>query len=198
LLFIAFATYYLYSTPSKPAKNNVSPTPKTETFKYDAAKAQTLLFQYIKSTIKPDVISADFDSEQIPQSNQDASNFLINTFSAREASISAFFRYEKNADTINSYSVSVEFDSIPSATGASLANSLFALYFVNPPTISSSECKQTADATFCENFQTASDGKRGFAMTLFGKPPRVMGILSVCFIPEESKSFVIAKSCVIF
>jgi hypothetical protein len=204
VIFIIATLIYFNILPFYPSKKN-SPSsinnPKTETFKYDTTKAKTLLAQYIKETIKPNLLPSNFETNKRinPFQQKKTPNVFAYFFAAENASISAFFRYEENSNVINSFSISIDSKNIPSSTAPEdLANSFFSPYLINPYVFSNSNCKQATGSVLCENFQTASDGKRGYAMTMFGKPPRWIVVLSACFIPKESNSFAKAKSCVVF
>jgi hypothetical protein len=54
-----------------------------------------------------------------------------------------------------------------------------------------SECQTRATSSSCENFQTISDGKKGYGMIITKSTP----IIFSCFIPKESKDYDNAKSC---
>jgi len=163
-------------------------------FTYDAIKAKVLLTQYIKNTIKPEILPTKIEAKQglsiygITESdrNQFGSMFISNN-----STISANFHYEENSNTKDDFEVFIQLASVaPKTATAPLANPLLSLYFINPYLISN--CNTEKTFSYCENFQVVNDGKKGYGI-LIEKP---IFIAFSCFIPKESKYYNTEKSCI--
>ena len=180
-----------------PSPANFTPT----TFQYDTEKAKTLLTQYIKSTLKPGLLPVNFETNQGITINQYAQNpnWFVTSFFSQNASPAAFFRFDKNSSNPNSSSISINLKNLPQpAASAALANSLLSSYFSTPFILSDPNCRNVSESVFCENFQTTSDGKKGYGMTIIGTPPKSINNIFTCLIPKESADYASAKSCISF
>lgn len=174
-----------------------SPTPQG-LFQYDAKKAETLLAQYIKNEIKPELLLTAPDIEQGLEHGrqtdvkyQFGSNFIINN-----ATISANFHFKENATQQNDSNIfiTLEIPTISKAT-TSLANSLLSAYFANPYPIT--ECQTKGVKSYCENFKSLSNGNRGYGILLGYDPTKpLMSIVFTCFIPKDSTYYNALKSCI--
>lgn len=181
---------------------NIVPTPvnfSSSEFQYDAVKAKKLLTDYIKDTIKPTLFPKEIETKQeikILQNIQNPSLFSF-SFATQSANITVLSHYEKGYDINNSLSISIRLRGIPSTTvDVELANLLLSSYFIDPYVVS--DCRQTADSIACENFQTIPEGKKGYGINMFGKPPKSIITIYTCQIPKGSTNYLTAKSCVGF
>ncbi|KKQ32184.1 MAG: hypothetical protein US48_C0031G0005 [Candidatus Levybacteria bacterium GW2011_GWA2_37_36] len=198
LIILIFSQSPRYSgEKTAPSPANFTPT----TFQYDTEKAKTLLTQYIKSTLKPGLLPVNFETNQGITINQYAQNpnWFVTSFFSQNASPAAFFRFDKNSSNPNSSSISINLKNLPQpAASAALANSLLSSYFSTPFILSDPNCRNVSESVFCENFQTTSDGKKGYGMTIIGTPPKSINSIFTCSIPKESSDYSTAKSCISF
>jgi len=179
-----------------PSPANFTPT----TFQYDTEKAKTLLTQYIKDTIKPSLLPANIEIKQATiNSKIENSSLFFASFNIQNASTAAVFRYDKTVNSTNSLSLSLNLKNLSQFTDTTtLANFLLSTYFSTPLILSDPNCRMVSESVFCENFQTTSDGKKGYGMTIIGTPPKSINNIFTCLIPKESADYASAKSCISF
>ena len=179
-----------------PSPANFTPT----TFQYDTEKAKTLLTQYIKDTIKPSLLPANIEIKQATiNSKIENSSLFFASFNIQNASTAAVFRYDKTVNSTNSLSLSLNLKNLSQFTDTTtLANFLLSTYFSTPLILSDPNCRMVSESVFCENFQTTSDGKKGYGMTIIGTPPKSINSIFTCSIPKESSDYSTAKSCISF
>lgn len=182
-------------------EQNVTPSPANftpNTFTYDTAKAKTLLTQYIKDAIKPEFLPANIEIKQglsIDGRTEDIKYEFGSMFTANQASFSANFHYKEKTSTSNDFSIFIQPESITQATAtAPLANSLLSSYFTSPYSISN--CQQKGTTSYCENFQTLTEGKRGYGIISAKQGIKSISIVFNCFVPKESKDYDALKSCI--
>jgi len=203
LLFILIALIKTAFTPAKtlPTKNNVpNPTNYTPSvFQYDSAKAEKLLTQYIKDTIKPEFLPAKIEVKRglsIDGRTEDVRYEFGSMFTTNQASFSANFHFKENVNTANDYSIFIQPRNTTQTTAtASLANSLLTSYFTNPYLIAN--CQTKGVTSYCENFQTFTEEKKGYGIALINSTRKLMSIVFSCSIPKESKSYDTQKSCIV-
>ncbi|KKQ36591.1 MAG: hypothetical protein US55_C0061G0004 [Candidatus Levybacteria bacterium GW2011_GWC2_37_7] len=159
-----------------------------------------MLTQYIKDTIKPSLLPANIEIKQATiNSKIENSSLFFASFNIQNASTAAVFRYDKTVNSTNSLSLSLNLKNLSQFTDTTtLANFLLSTYFSTPLILSDPNCRMVSESVFCENFQTTSDGKKGYGMTIIGTPPKSINNIFTCLIPKESADYASAKSCISF
>ena len=176
--------------------NKPTPAPKPTAFQYDSAKAKILLTQYAKDTLKPEFIPADVEVKQGLGINNKIRDFKYefkSKFTTKRDSLSALFRYLEKTNIPDTYVIYVQPLSVIQATPtAMLANALLTHYFINPHSVS--DCQTEGVLSYCENFQTTTEGKRGYG-ALFLNTGNTTATLTHCFVSKENKDYESLKSC---
>lgn len=173
---------------------NPSPTPSNFTsseFQYDTKKAETLLTEYIKSTIKPDLLPQKIEVKRNTDEKLDKIPYkFTSSFLSKNVAVSANFYYKINTSIPNAFVIFIKPENVNQATiTASLTNSFLPSSFIRPYTVSS--CKTEDYISYCENFQSLTDGKRGYGAF---KTSASLTLIN-CFIPKESEYFSL-ESCI--
>jgi hypothetical protein len=191
-----------YKSFSKNIKKLVATTPSPTNssqniFKYDAAKAKTLLTKYIKDTLKPELLPTEIEVKQgltIDGRIEDVKKEFGSSFNALGATISANFHYVENSNTANEYTIFIQPNNVaPIETSASTANTLLSSYFKTP--YIASNCQAKENVSYCQNFQTTAEGKRGYGILTGNDRGNTVSIIFTCFISKESKEYMSFKSC---
>lgn len=187
--------------PHQIIKQNPVPSPVNYTshvFQYDTAKAEKLLTQYIKDTIKPEFLPAKIEIKQgLSQDGKiENSQHQFGSFSrTKEYILSTNFSYEEDKNLPNGYGIIFQLSNVAEATStASLTNQLLSTYFKNPNFISN--CQTKGITSYCESFQTLNDGKRGYGITFTSQEEEPTHIIFTCFVPKESKDYATRTSCI--
>ena len=173
-------------------KNAITPAPTG--YKYDTEKAKTLLTQYVKNTVKPEFIPTDLkvirDSPPpgSPSSTPPSFTMFLNS------NISAKIAFEKDSSKPVSYFIFIQPKSATESTTASQANSLISTYFIDPYIVANCQTKGTA--TYCENFQTVTSGKKGYGIMVGDFGGKTQAMTYSCFTPKESLSYKNQESCI--
>ena len=180
--------------------HQLSPTPGV--FQYDSAKAKTLLTRYIKDEIKPELLPEEFE---VKQNYGFAGRPSINpyefgwNYSSSKATISATLNYKENTNNITLMSIVIATRRDPnvSTPTASLANSLFNLYFNNPIQLNEKDCGtyQFVNRSYCGKFDIKSNEKIDYVLE--GLPTKSAFAFYVisCFIPKNSEYFEVQEHC---
>lgn len=188
-------------TPSKP-NSQLTPDPvlnySSNVFQYDAKKAETLLTQYLKDNIKPEFLPAKIDIKQglsidnrIEDIKYQFGVYLLNN----KETISANFHYKENTNDPNDFSIFIEPKTVSGTTATvSLANSLLTSYFTNPFSISSCQTKSTT--SYCENFQTLDEGKKGYGTVFLYQGAKLTPLVFNCIVPKGNKDYDSRNSCI--
>jgi hypothetical protein len=203
LLFLGILNYFNLLSKQTQKKNMPSLTQKLtatanpEAFTYNAEKAKTILTQFIKDTIKPELLPTDIEVKQgltIDGRTEDVKSEFGSIFTAGNSTISANFHYKEDTNVPNDYTIFIESENIAQTTvTASLANSLLTYYFKNPNTTSS--CQTKRNGYYCENFQTVTEGKNGYGILTGNDQGKINRIIFTCLIPKESKDYISFNSC---
>lgn len=186
---------------ASPRQNKLSFTPAKPTitpeFQYDTKKAEAILTQYIKDTIKPDFLPAKLDIKQSYQIDgkpgpEHGFNFYYKT---NNLLISSTFHYLERSNAQDGFSIFIQPPNIQETTAsASLANSLTSLYFNNPYSLISN-CAAKGTSSYCENFKIESNGKKGYGIVFGYDNGKFTSLVFNCFLPKESK-FYSQNSCI--
>lgn len=183
-------------------KQNTSPTP-TPSFNYDTKKAETLLTQYIKDTIKPEFLPAKIEVKQklIASGKQEGTDyeFGANWTIDKNAFLQSNFHYKLGTNDTRDIEFSVQLQDMQEAVASAiLAGNLIGKYLKNIP-VSNFDCGIYKDTTsFCENFHSLTDGKRGFGLVIGQNKPNNIVLVFSCFIPKESVYYSKRNSCLLF
>lgn len=202
IIFIIAIRFCLNLLPSKSSKQNVNQpvasTPTPDIYNYNAKKANTLLTQYVKDALKPELLPENIEVKQgigLPKQLQQlsgVSNRFGSSFVIKKSVVSVNFDYKKSTDVADIYNISINPENANQASPtAFLTNSLLKSYFANPPTVSGCQQDLSRKAIFCESFQISDKGKVGYGIV------QISGITNAfsCFIPKESGRYQRAKSC---
>lgn len=171
-------------------------------FQYDTKKAKTILTEYIKNNIKPQFIPENLEIKQgLSIDNKLGENKYTfgSYFIHNQTTISVNFHYKENTNTPNDFFIFTQPTKVGKTTlTPDIANSSVASYFINASPITNCDKKETT--SYCENFRTESDGKRGYG-ALIGQdqsrtPPATISIVFTCFIPKESRDYDTTQSCI--
>jgi len=179
-----------------PAKPTLAPT--SAVFNYDTEKAKTLLVQYVKDVINPNIIPANIEIKQ--ELDQDGKvegpTYQFGSFlNTKDYILSTNFRYEEGNNLPNGYGIIFKLTSITQATAtASLANQLLSNYFKNPFFVSNCQTKQTM--SYCENFQITDNGKTGYGIAIAKQNTKPIVILFNCTVLKNSTNYSSLTSCV--
>jgi len=180
-----------------PSPENFTPNTNPNTFTYDSEKAKTILTQYMRSTIKSELLPTNIEVKQgltIDGRTEDIKSEFGSIFTANNSTISANFHYKEGANVPNDYVIFIQAENlVQTNVTASQANSLLTFYFKNPNTTSS--CQTKRNGYYCENFQTVAEGKNGYGILIGNDQGKIRSIIFTCLIPEESKDYVSFKSC---
>jgi len=177
-------------------KSDTTPSPTNYTpitFTYDMTRAEELLIQYIKDTIKPKFLPAKIEVKQglsIDGRTEDTEYEFGSIFSINKDSFSSNFHYKEGSNEPDDFSIYIQPDKKIETATPMLANSFLANYFLDPYTISG--CNTKGQVSYCESFQTSSAGKKGYGVVLMDSTSIVFN----CFIPKESKYYDTQKSCI--
>ncbi|MDO8729567.1 MAG: hypothetical protein Q7K26_06875, partial [bacterium] len=194
---------YLSLLPRKDVPNGTSPTqpPKFSpyVFSYDMKKAEKLLTQYLKDNIKPEFLPAKIEIKQglsIDGKTENIKYEFGSRFTTNKDLFSVNFHYIVKTNTQNDFSIFIQPSTVTQATAtAVLANSLIGTYFINPFQ-NISNCNTKLTTSFCEDFRTESNGKRGFGIAIVNQGAKTLPVVFTCFIPKESKYYSTQTSCI--
>lgn len=156
-------------------------------FTYDTTKAKTLLIKYMKDNIKSEFLPPQLDIKQGLSIDNRLENLKYefgSYFTTQNSTISANFHYKESSNIPNDYTIYVLPKNI-SQIDVTVANSLLNFYFKKPFTVS--QCQTKAILSFCENFQTLNDGKKGYGVVISNQTKET--IIFNCFLPKESKNY---------
>lgn len=180
--------------PRREVPNGTSPSNFTPATRYDTTKAKKLLTDYVKSTLQPNLLPSGFKIASVAQLQQNPNTFVYSATN-HGLNVSAYFRYNKNGSSSNSFSISATFKSEkPISPTASMINSLLPAYFINP--YLNPECRGDTNFIFCENFQSASGHKKGYGIQVINKASGTDITFFTCQIPKESTDYANARSCI--
>jgi len=184
---------------NKPVTSTSAPTKPSNEFQYDTAKAKTLLTQYIKDTLKPEFLPANIELKQGLGINNKIVEKETSKFGAlfviENSNISTTFLYKESSNMPNGYGIIIQLNNNDQATAtASLANLLLPMYFTNPYVVNA--CKTNTGISYCENFQTLTDGKRGYGITIGKENNKLLLTIFTCFFPKESTYYNSLRSCI--
>jgi len=211
IVCVISALLYFNIPPLTPSAPVVQPTDKTiavptpTVFPYDTAKAEKLLADYLKDTLKPEFIlnnikvkqGLTLDNEIIESQPYEFSAY----FNSRKATIASTFYYQKDTNIQNVYVVIIQTDALSQASpSANLANLTLPSYFSHPYPISNCTTDTLKHDYYCENFQTTDMGKIGYGIAYLytAEGPNIQGSeLYACFIPKESQYYNTYNSCVL-
>jgi hypothetical protein len=180
----------LLYTPTTPTL-----TSSPAVFNYDTEKAKILLTQYIKDTIKPELLPAQFDIKQglIEGGAIEPIKYQFGyLFSEQKSTIYANFVYKENSNIQDGYGVVITPENTNQEANISIVNPLLSNYFTNPYVVS--DCKARGKGTICENFQTTSNGKVGYG--LYKNQSLKVFVLFACFVPKEGQYYKTVTSCI--
>lgn len=209
---ISLSAFYrpLSILPHKTVKQtNLVPPPTNYTpnvFQYDVKKAEKLLTQYIKDTIKPDFLPEKITINQGQQIDGKKSN-LSYEFGwydqINSASLGANLHFAENTNTIADKEIFIEISNnnlAESSMTASLANSLLSPYLKVQEQIQSSDCKSKLNTSYCQVFKQDTNGKNGFGIIMLSKGalPVIQNphlILFSCSLSKEGNLYKTQQSC---
>lgn len=175
----------------------------SSTFQYDTEKANRIMTDYIKDTIKPEFLPENLEIKQGLSIDNRTENLMhqFGTYYTKDlATISVNFRYKENTNIPNHYIIFIQPPSVnETVVTQATANSLTSTYFNNP--FSPIEnCSVKGTTSYCENFRIEENGKRGYGV-VFGEdttvsPPKFTPFVFTCFFPNESKDYDTRQSCI--
>lgn len=178
--------------------NKPTPTPKPVVFQYDSVKAKTTLTQYVKSSIKPELLPANIEVKQGMSTNGDVVGIQYefgSRFTALESTVSADFHYNKNTNVPSDFWIFIQPKNTNQTTATpSLANSLLSSYFTSPYTISN--CQTKGITSYCENVQILTEGKKGYGVAFIKESSKITPFIYNCFISKESKNYNKLNNCI--
>jgi hypothetical protein len=198
------------TSPHREQNNKPIPKPtqtptnySSNVFQYDSEKANTIISKYIKDTLKPEFIPQTLDAKQglsIDNRDEDIKNQFGSYFVNNQATFSINFHYTENTNYLNDFLIFIQPSKVEQKTlNSTLATSLTSFYFTNPYT-PIANCNTKGTTSYCEEFKTETDGKRGFGVVLADDqstvPPKRTAIVFTCFIPKESKDYNKQSSCI--
>lgn len=167
-------------------------------FTYDAEKAKNIISTYLANTVKSEFLPATIEVKQglsIDGRIEDVKHQFGAFFNFKGTTISANFHYQENTNEQNDYSIFIQQTDITQATAtAAMANSLTSFYFNKPYLIA--ECGVKGPISYCENFQTIHEGKKGYGIVFAGEPKKLIKIVFTCLIPKDSRDYEAKKSCI--
>ena len=186
------------------SKNNLisytpvsSPTPQGQ-FQYDTKKAEILLTQYIKDTIKPEFLPEKIDIQEgltIDGRMENVKSQFGFSLTNPKETVSANFHFKENTNTSNDFSIFIEPKTVDGTTATvPLANSLLNSYFTNPYAISS--CQTKGNTSYCENFQALNNGKQGYGIVFVNQGAKLTPLVFNCIVPKENKNYDSRNSCI--
>src|SRR3989344_997017 len=168
-----------------------TPTPTQTGFQYDTKKAEILLTQYIKDTIKPEFLPEKIDIQEgltIDGRMENVKSQFGFSLTNPKETVSANFHFKENASASNDFSIFIQPKTVDGTTATvSLANSLLSYYFVNLHAVSS--CKTKGTTSYCENFQTENDEKRGYGIVFIYQGAKLTPLVFNCTVPKANKNF---------
>jgi len=175
-----------------------TPTPTQTGFQYDTKKAEILLTQYIKDTIKPEFLPEKIDIQEGLTIDGRIENvkyqFGFSLVNPKET-ISASFHYKENASASNDFSIFIQPKTVDGTTATvPLANSLLSSYFTKPYLVT--ECQTKGTTSYCENFQTENDEKRGYGIVFIYQGAKLTPLVFNCTVPKANKNFNTRNSCI--
>jgi len=175
-----------------------TPTPTQTGFQYDTKKAEILLTQYIKDTIKPEFLPEKIDIQEgltIDGRMENVKSQFGFSLTNPKETVSANFHFKENTNTSNDFSIFIEPKTVDGTTATvPLANSLLSSYFTKPYLVT--ECQTKGTTSYCEYFQTIDNGKKVYGIVLGYEKNKLVPIIFACFIPKESKGYETASSCI--
>lgn len=196
---LSFLPHRQASLPNKQIPQTQSPKFSPYVFSYDTKKAEKLLTQYIKDNTKPEFLPEKIEVKQglsIEGRTEDIKYEFGSRFTVNKDIFSANFHYKEKANSQNDFSIFIQPENVAQATAtAALANSLTNTYFINPFQ-NISKCNSKTTASFCEDFKTESDGKRGFGIAIVAQGAKTLPVVFTCFIPKESEHYSTQTSCI--
>jgi len=175
-----------------------TPTPTQTGFQYDTKKAEILLTQYIKDTIKPEFLPEKIDIQEgltIDGRMENVKSQFGFSLTNPKETVSANFHFKENTNTSNDFSIFIEPKTVDGTTATvPLANSLLNSYFTNPYAISS--CQTKGNTSYCENFQALNNGKQGYGIVFVNQGAKLTPLVFNCIVPKENKNYDSRNSCI--
>lgn len=177
--------------PLSAPNSSLKPTPSVAGFNYDTVKAKQTLSQYIKVSLKPNLVPPS------PAIEQNDSMFT-SRYTIQGIYFSTYLKYQTNTQNTDYMRIFVNLSNIKESTlTADLTNSLVSTYFVVPFSLATT-CKTEASQSYCESFNQDDAGKRGFGVVFGSNPDGSYKSVFTCFVPRESENFEKQTSCILF
>lgn len=177
--------------------------PPASQFVYDTAKAEVLLTQYIKDTIKPEFLPDKIEIKQGLYSNNKSVEYPYEfsfILAKKELTIYAYLNYQRNTNIIGDMEIFVDVSNsrvLQSTITASLSNSQVSQYLLKPSSLlTETNCVADERKSYCQIFETQENNKSGFGFVIYNNVVSTAKMVFSCSIPKESGYYNEAKSCI--